>query len=94
AKVNTVSNSKVPSQVESDFTLTPGEAVQVVGAQDGEGAGTYVYKFGSTDDNDIDKSVELFVPGSTTKYAEKYETTLTWTLNDVPGNGDENVDGE
>lgn len=32
------------------------------------------------------ESIELNVPGSTTKYAEKYSTQLNWTLTDVPGN--------
>ncbi|WP_423748564.1 WxL domain-containing protein [Bacillus cereus] len=30
--------------------------------------------------------MNLFVPGKTTKYADKYATSLTWTLKDVPGN--------
>ncbi|MEV2910433.1 WxL domain-containing protein [Paenibacillus larvae] len=86
AGINTGSSSAKPSQVQSSFTLTPNEAVQIVGAKQGEGSGTYVYKFGAAADKNMDKSVELFVPGSTTKYAEKYETTLTWTLSDVPVN--------
>lgn len=92
AAISTGSSSAKPSQVKSSFTLTPDEAVQVVGAQEGEGAGTYYYKFGDTEANNIDKSVELFVPGSTTKYAETYATSLTWTLSDIPGNDDSGND--
>lgn len=49
--------------------------------KDAEGAGTYVYRSG--DDAKKAESVKLSVPGKTTKVA--YTTTLTWSLNDVPG---------
>lgn len=51
----------------------------------GNGAGTYLFDWG-TDATTAAKSIELTVPGSTTKYAEKYATKLTWTLTDAPGN--------
>ena len=52
-------------------------------AKAGEGLGTYLLVFG--DDATAAESIELNIPGSTTKYAEKYSTSLTWTLTDVPG---------
>ncbi|MBK5491840.1 WxL domain-containing protein [Bacillus sp. TH13] len=84
--VNTASESKKPSIVKSSFNLTPegtGVAQNIMSAKAGEGAGTYVLAFG--DDNTAADSIELSVPGKTTKYAEKYSTSLIWTLTDVPG---------
>lgn len=51
----------------------------------GQGAGTFLLDWG-TDETTGGQSVSLSVPGSTTKYAEKYATTLTWTLTDTPDN--------
>ncbi|PEX06526.1 cell surface protein [Bacillus cereus] len=84
--VNTASASSKPSIVKSSFSLTPegnGVAENIMSAKAGEGAGTYVLAFG--DDATAADSIELSVPGKTTKYAEKYATSLTWTLTDVPG---------
>lgn len=84
--VNTVSESPKPSVVQSSFNLTPegnGVAENIMSAKVAEGAGTFVLKFG--DDSTAADSIELSVPGKTTKYAEKYTTSLTWTLTDVPG---------
>lgn len=85
--VNTVSKSAKPSTVKESFDLTAdgtGAVQDVVEAHVNEGAGTYVYKFG--DDATKAESITLEVPGATTKYADEYKTTLTWTLSDVPGN--------
>ena len=41
---------------------------------------------GAKQDVNITKDVALSVPGSTPKDAVKYQTTLTWTLTDVPSN--------
>lgn len=77
------SSSAAPSIVENSINLNTSDQT-VMAAAVGEGAGTYVAKFG--DANSAAQSVELFVPGTITKYAEKYNTTLTWTLSDTPGN--------
>lgn len=85
--VNTASKSAKPSEVIPSFDLTvdgTGAVQNVVEAKAGEGAGTYVYKFG--DDATKAESIKLEVPGATTKYADEYKTTLTWTLSDVPAN--------
>ena len=69
------------------FSLTPdgtGATEQVVSAVNGEGAGTYVYAFGT--DETKSESISLEVPGSTTKLSEAYKTSFTWTLTDVPAN--------
>ncbi|CUB10917.1 MULTISPECIES: WxL domain-containing protein [Bacillus] len=85
--VKTVSKSAEPSTVVSSFDLTAdgtGAVQNVVGAKAGEGAGTYVYHFG--DAAKKAESITLDVPGATTKYADEYKTTLTWTLSDTPAN--------
>ena len=52
-------------------------------AQKREGAGTYLMSWGDSLFAAVD-SIELEVPGSTTKYAVKYSTTFTWLLTDTP----------
>lgn len=86
AAINTISQSPNPSTVRDSFSLTPESVENVVSAHVEEGAGTYVYHFGTSET--AAESVELFVPGASTKYADSYTTTLTWTLSDTPGNND------
>ncbi|MCR8703944.1 WxL domain-containing protein [Weissella cibaria] len=84
-----------------NITLIPGEGAQtVMSATNGAGQGTWVTRMGDTDNlisetgtaNDgsnrkVDKSVSLFVPGTSNKVAAaKYSTNLTWTLTDTPAN--------
>lgn len=98
AQVVTASNSPSPSSATGDVKLVPGVAATVMAAADKQGAGTYLNDWGTaanlkdvTENSETIKknnSIELAVPGSTTKYAEKYSTQLTWTLSDVPGNSE------
>lgn len=81
--VNTVSESAKPSIFANEVTLVPGTEATMMEAKDGEGAGTHVLAFG--DDATAAESIELAVPGKSTKYAKKYSTELTWTLSAVPG---------
>lgn len=86
-QLDTISTSATPSFTKPSFDLTvagTGVAENIVSAKDGEGAGTFVYRFGT--DATKANSVSLSVPGTTTKLAETYATTLTWTLTDVPAN--------
>lgn len=84
AWVNTASSSKKPSIVKEKYTLTPGKAENMMSAKAGEGNGTFVLVFGKKDV--AAESIELKVPGKTTKYAnQQYSTSFTWTLTDVPG---------
>lgn len=110
ANINTNSESTA-SVLTPNFTLDAAGASQIVmGAKDGEGAGTFVYQMGKAEnikentdalasDGSKDASgkdmsekrmesadVTLKVPGGTQKMAEKYATTLTWTLTDAPAN--------
>lgn len=87
----TIAEKKELSYVASDVSLVVGESIKAMQASKGQGAGTFTYYMGSSEglvegeqyiQND---SVTLTVPGSSTKLAERYATTLTWTLTDVPG---------
>lgn len=83
--IRTISTSGQPVS-ETSFTLNPdGSESKVMAASKGNGAGTFLNDWG-TDATTGAKSIELNVPGSTTKLAEKYTTSFTWTLTDVPGN--------
>lgn len=88
------SDSIKPAIFKTSFDLTSdgaGAAQNVITAADGEGAGTWVYRFG--DEATKGESVTLTVPGKTTKVAEEYATKLTWTLIDVPGNSEGEEEG-
>lgn len=93
---NVVTNSSSASPTgNSSIVLTPastdpesenyGAESIVMSAQNGQGAGTYLYAWGSDQASAAD-SIKLEVPGSTTKYATQYTTTFTWTLSDIPTN--------
>lgn len=92
---DTISSSSAPSTVKETFSLgTDGNGVaeNIMSAAEGEGFGTWVYRFG--DENTMSESIKLDVPGSTVKEADTYKTTLTWTLTDTPANKVEPVDPE
>lgn len=69
--------------------LIPGVETQVALASTGEGAGTWVIRWGNdsmvTEDG-LTTAVSLFVPGDTPKDATAYTTTLNWILSDLPTN--------
>lgn len=69
----------------AEMALVPGAEQTVMNAKTGSGTGTHLLNWGK-DADDAARSVELTVPGATTKYAEKYATTFTWTLTDTPDN--------
>jgi hypothetical protein len=81
-----VSASDAPAdQSVASVTLTPGASSgTILGATDGNGAGTNLLVWG--DDTTKASSVSLAVPGKTTKLADTYQSTLTWTLTDTPAN--------
>ncbi|GMC09707.1 cell surface protein [Enterococcus thailandicus] len=83
-RVVTASDSGKPVGPETIVLNADGSQSDVMAASVGNGAGTYLYTWGTA--TTASESIELSVPGSTTKYAEKYSTKLTWTLTDVPGN--------
>ncbi|MFE3576314.1 WxL domain-containing protein [Lysinibacillus sp. NPDC059133] len=71
-----------------EFTLQLGEdgkgvAENIMVADAGKGAGTFLHVFGGNDS--AADSITLTVPGKTIKHADKdYSTKLKWTLSDVP----------
>ncbi|MGM0143880.1 hypothetical protein IGJ94_000409 [Enterococcus sp. AZ153] len=65
-------------------TLIPGEKTKLLTALDGQGAGTWIYRFG--DGESASESVALEVPPTANPRASTYETTLTWELSVVPDN--------
>lgn len=84
-QVDTISEALTPGFVQEETTLnsdTAQASTKVMGAKDGEGSGTFVYRFGK-DETEGAKSVKLSVPGKTVKKKEAYSTTLTWTLSDT-----------
>ncbi|MCC2454346.1 WxL domain-containing protein [Bacillus cereus] len=93
--VEAVSNAvDVEKPVTQDIKLDPNGAESLVmSANEGTGAGTWVGRFGSLEDAEIDgetvkknKAVTLTIPGKTAKDAVAYTTKLNWTLSDTPGN--------
>lgn len=85
-EIVTPSDSPEPTVLKEEITLDPeGAESLVMSAQAGEGAGTYLTRWGK-DMEEAVKSIELEVPGSTTKYATQYTTTFTWLLTDTPTN--------
>lgn len=89
AEAATVSSSKAPSTVKTTFSLGTdgtGVAENIMAASEGEGFGTWVYRFGDKDT--MSESIKLDVPGSTVKEADTYKATLTWTLTDIPDNSE------
>ncbi|HHT7189467.1 TPA: WxL domain-containing protein [Bacillus cereus] len=84
-----VSSNQMPelSLAKDSFDITAdgtGAAQPVLVGKSGAEESTYVYRFGNEETKA--SSIQLEVPGETTKYAEAYTTTLTWSLSDVPEN--------
>ena len=81
--VVTASHSTAPTGAVKTV-LAPGAEATVMSAPKGAGAGTYLFDWG-TDQATAATSVSIEVPGSSTKYSDRYETKFTWVLSDVPG---------
>jgi hypothetical protein len=71
-------------QVNNPLSLTPGSKRTLIRAEDDEGTGTWVYRFGNRDTSS--NSVALEVPKGANPEAIQYTTTLNWELSAVPGN--------
>lgn len=70
-------------------SLIPGVETQVASAGSGEGAGTWVVRWGyqtNLTSEGLTPDVILFVPGVTPKDATAYQTTLKWILAELPTN--------
>ncbi|CAM3281009.1 WxL domain-containing protein [Vagococcus fessus] len=75
---------------EGDIKITVGEtpvATPLMTADKEKGMGQFQVKFGTSKaEETASKSVELFVPGKTVKYAKDYSTSLEWNLANGPLN--------
>lgn len=75
-----------PRENSSDeiITLEPGEKQPLLTSANGEGKGTWIYRFG--DGTSSDQSVVLVVPKETIPEIATYRTQLIWELSAVPIN--------
>ncbi len=83
--VVTASTSAKPTGKATIALAPTDEYTDVMTAADKQGAGTYLLAWGDNEATGAE-SIELTVPGATTKYAKQYTTTFTWQLTDTPGN--------
>lgn len=81
----TVMESPAPSTVTSDVELVADGSASslLMKAEKDEAAGTWIYRMGDLET--METSVQLHVPGKSTKLKEKYTTSLTWSLSTLPG---------
>lgn len=69
---------------ENGVTLVPNHKTELVTANERQGTGTWVYRFG--DGRSAGESVALEVPPTAAPKATTYHTTLTWELSAAPEN--------
>lgn len=77
-------NSTPPFFVRDESTLIPGVRRTLIMADQDEGQGTWVYRFGNQDN--FKESIFLEVPGSANPTQGTYSTTLIWQFQAVPIN--------
>ncbi|MGM0322473.1 hypothetical protein IGI82_003673 [Enterococcus sp. AZ067] len=77
-------NGEPMLQNQDAVALIPEQKMPLVTARNGQGAGTWIYRFG--DGESAGESVALEVPPSADPRATTYQTTLTWELSAVPDN--------
>lgn len=82
AMISNLSNTYAPS-VNTTFDLPLDAEINVATANTDKGIGTWLYRFGTNETTGA-QAIQLKVPGKSVKYAKKYQTSLTWTLKDVP----------
>ncbi|RZI49396.1 WxL domain-containing protein [Lactococcus kimchii] len=84
-------NQNAPATQEV-LNLLPNTETTVAHATSGQGAGTWVIRWGdqsslqTQDGTTFTPNVTLFVPGSSPKDAAAYTTSLRWLLSDLPAN--------
>ncbi len=81
--VSNVDQAYAPQAQEKVVFQSIGEEKNVVTANENQGIGTWIYRFGQ---NQGDQAIQLKVPGGSVKYAKEYRTSLTWSIKNVPGN--------
>lgn len=84
-ELDTVQGGTTPYlQQREPLELVPGSKSILLMAQENEGTGTWIYRFG--DANTAGNSVVLDVPKGATPEAANYSSTFIWELSVVPGN--------
>ncbi len=83
-QVITAQGDIAPGLQSVSCTLVPGNRQTLLQAQDNEGKGTWIYRFG--DGKTAGESVALEVPRGANSEAITYSSTLIWELSTVPGN--------
>lgn len=85
-QITTAHGGITPGLVHTNpISLNPGGVKRtLLKAQDNEGIGTWIYRFG--DAETADKSVTLEIPRGATPSSGSYTTRLTWELSSVPNN--------
>lgn len=85
-QITTAHGGITPGLVQTNpISLNPGGVKRtLLKAQDNEGIGTWIYRFG--DAETADKSVTLEIPRGVTPSSGSYTTRLTWELSSVPNN--------
>ena len=80
-----VNGEEEPSlQLLNPLTLIPGNKRTLLRAEESEGKGTWIYRFGNSET--AAQSVSLTVPKGANPEAISYSSTLIWELSAVPGN--------
>ncbi|OTN75503.1 hypothetical protein A5886_000573 [Enterococcus sp. 8G7_MSG3316] len=77
-------NNPPSIQVPDSFELIPGHKRTLLLADENQGEGTWIYRFGDPDT--LNESVGLTVPATAAVEADHYTTTFEWELSSVPGN--------
>lgn len=77
-------NDEPMLQNQDGIVLIPEEKTPLVIASQGQGVGTWVYRFGDRESGG--ESVALEVPPTANPRTTTYQTTLTWELSAVPDN--------
>lgn len=70
----------------TEVVLAPGKKEVIMVAKEGTGAGTQFAQWGTEETDNGAESVDLFVPGGTTKYAQEYTTVFNWELSEEIAN--------
>ncbi|PLS37154.1 hypothetical protein CYV26_00115 [Carnobacterium maltaromaticum] len=84
AELLSTEQNRNPDFVREAQILLPGVRHQLIIAENAEGQGTWIYRFGN--ETTGGESVKLEVPKGSNPDAKAYSTTLNWELNAVPGN--------
>ena len=85
AEIVPASGTSLPQpDAKSEVNLTPNVPETLITAKEGEGGGTWIYRFGN--ETKFNEGVKLEVPRGANPSKASYQTTLNWELKSVPSN--------